>query len=304
MEKKKVFLAEYIHPSARALLEQYVEIIDSKEDLSEVVAAINRNQVKIRKEFIDKAPNLKIIGVHGTGLDGVDVAYAKEKGIEVFNTPGANAASVAELNIALALDLSRNITRVDRDLQKGIDMLQAKSKFTGHEIGGKTAGFLGFGNIGRMTAQKLQSAFGCKILAWDKFRNEEEAAKMNAVYVDSVENILKESDLIFMALSLDDSTRHMIDYERLCLCKPSTIFINAARGPLVDEEGLQRALEEGRIYAAASDVFEKEPVSPEHPLLQMNNFFATPHIGGNTEEALQRVGMAVVEGTLKRLGYI
>lgn len=304
MIRKKVFLAEFIHPEARTLLEQYVDIVDSQDELIEIEAAINRNQVKIRKEFIDKAPNLKYIGVHGTGLDGVDVAYAKEKGIEVFNTPGANAVSVAELNIALALDLSRNITRIDRDLQNGMEMISAKTKYTGHEIGGKTAGFLGFGNIGRMTAEKLYRAFGCKILAWDKYRNEEAAAELSADYVDSVEEILRESDFIFMALSLDESNRHMINYDRLCLCKKSAIFINAARGPLVDEEGLHRALEEGKIYAAASDVFEKEPVSPEHPLLKMPNFLATPHIGGNTEEALRRVGMEVVKKTLNKLGYL
>lgn len=304
MEKKKVFLAEYIHPEARALLEKYVEVVDSFDRLDEIEAAINRNQVKIRKEFIDKATQLRIIGVHGTGLDGVDVEYARERGIDVFSTPGVNAESVAELNVALVLDLSRNITRIDRDLQRGEDMLTAKSRYTGHEISGKTAGFLGFGNIGRLTAAKLKNAFDCKIVAWDRFHNEEAAAQMGAAYVDTVEEVLETADFIFMALSLDESTRHMIDYAALCHCKPSAIFINAARGPLVKEEDLYKALSEHKIYAAASDVFEKEPVAPDHPLLQLPNFFATPHVGGNTEEALRRVGMTVVQGVLERLGCL
>lgn len=301
-ERKNVFLVEYIHPEARKLLAENVNIIDDWEKLPLADALINRNQVKVTKEFLDRAVNLRIIGIHGTGMDAVNIEETKKRNIEVFSTPGLNAKSVAELNVALAMALSRNICFAANAIKSGKFMEHAKEVYVGNEISGKIIGFIGMGNISRQTADMLRLGFGARIIGWSRSLTESKAAAMNITCCGSKEEVLKQADIIIMGLALNSDTYHIIGYDEFKLCKPTAVFINAARGALVNEQALYQALKEGLIKKAACDVFEKEPVSIENPLVLLDNFIAVPHLGGNTDEALHRVGMAVVEGVLQRLG--
>lgn len=303
-KKKNVFLMEYIHPEAKKLLAAHTNILDRMDQISEADALINRNQVKVTKELLDKAVRLKVIGVHGTGLDAVDVPEAQKRGIEVFSTPGLNAKSVAELNVALALNLSRNISAAERTIRNGKMVSHEKQGFAGHEIGGRVFGLIGVGNIAKQTAAMLIHGFGAKVIGWSRSFTQEEAERLGIGYCSSKEEVLESADVILMGLALNQDTCHIIGEEQLKRCKSSALLINTARGKLIDEQALYKALTNGWIAGAASDVFEQEPVTADNPLVQLEHFLAVPHLGGNTEEALYRVGMAVVKGTLKRLNIL
>jgi D-3-phosphoglycerate dehydrogenase len=299
--KKYVYLQEYIHPKARALLEDKVNIIDNIDEIGKADAIISRNQFKVTKEVLDKAENLKVIGVHGTGMDNIDAEAARQKGVEIFNTPGINARSVAELNVLLALSLLRKTSQAADDIKAGKDMSNAKQDYQGNELTGKKVGFIGYGNIARHTADILKNGFSAKVYAWSRSLTPTKAEEENVIYCSGAEEVMSCADIIFLGLKLTEENQYIIHIDNLKKCKPSAILINTARGKLVKEEDLYRALTQHIIAGAASDVFEKEPVSSENILVPLSNFIPTPHLGANTEEALYRVGMAVVTGVLDRL---
>lgn len=297
---KKVFLCEYIHPEAKKTLENQMEIIKDISLLPEADAVISRN-LSINRNFLEKADKLKVVGIHGTGTDHVDFAETEKRGIEVFNVPGLNADSVAELIVALALDVSRKITRSAAMIQKSGSQSGNMLLLQGHELSGKTIGLIGAGTIALKAAKIFREGFGCRILGWSRSLTEERAGKLFFTFADSPLKVIREADIIVMGLALNKDTKLFIGEKELRQAKPGSIFINTARGGLVDEKALFRALTEGWIMGAASDVFEEEPVTCQNPLTALPNFVATPHIGANTEEALYRVGMAVAEGILDRL---
>lgn len=299
--EKCVYLQEYIHPKARALLAEKVKIIDQIEKINEADAIISRNQFKVTKEVIDQADKLKVIGVHGTGMDNVDINAATQKGVEIFNTPGINARSVAELNVLLAMNLLRKTGQAIYDIKSGKSMENAKQDYQGRELTGKKIGFIGYGTIAKHTADILKSGFSNQIYAWSRSLTPEKAEEEQVTYCSGVEEVMSSTDIIFLGLKYTEENKYMINIDNLRKCKPSAILINTARGKLVKEEDLYQALTQHIIAAAASDVFEKEPVSSDNILVSLDNFIPTPHLGANTEEALYRVGMAVVTGVLKRL---
>ena len=300
---KTVYLQEYIHPIAQKLLNDKVKVIKNTEEIGTADAIITRNQFKVTEEILEQASQLKIIGVHGTGMDNVAVAAAEKRGITVFNTPGLNSLSVAELNVALSMDLLKNVTRAACDIRNGVSMEQAKSIYKGNEITGKKIGFIGYGAIARQTARILKNGFEADIFAWSRSLTPQRAKQENLHFCANMEEVLRVSDIIFMGMTLTKETERIITLEKLKLCKKTALLVNTARGKLIDEEDLYRALTEHVIAGAACDVFVKEPVSRENtPLTELDNFIPTPHLGGNTEEALYRVGMAVVTGVLYRLG--
>ncbi|MCD7725286.1 MAG: 3-phosphoglycerate dehydrogenase [Clostridiales bacterium] len=299
--EKYVYLQEYIHPMAKAFLESKVKVIDRIEEISKADAIISRNQFKVTKEVLLSAPNLKVIGVHGTGMDNIDVEEAKKRGIEIFNTPGMNSRSVAELNVLLALNLLRKTTQAAYDIKSGKGMENAKQDYQGKELTGKRAGFIGYGNIAKQTADILKNGFSVKVCAWSRSLTPEKAEEEQITYCAGAEEVLSCADIIFLGLRFTEENEYLINRDSLKICKPSAILINTARGKLVKEEDLYYALTHHMIAAAASDVFEKEPVSADNRLISLDNFIPTPHLGANTEEALYRVGMAVVMGVLERL---
>ena len=299
---KKVFLCEYIHPDAYELLKNHVDIIHFWEEFPEADAMINRN-IKMTAELFAQTNKLKVIGIHGTGTDDVDLEEAFAKGIDVFSVPHVNARSVAEMNVALMLSLGRKIILSDRmlkaDLPEGYhSMLQ------GTEFHGKTLGLIGLGDINMKTAQICRLGFGMKVIAWSRHFDKVEAEALGFHLYSVMDRIFEEADIVMIGLNLDKSTRKLIGKAQFEKMKKDAFLINTSRGAIIDEEALYCVLKERRIGGAACDVFEEEPLKPSNPLLTLDNFIATPHLGANTNEALRNVGMAVVKGILKRLNIM
>jgi D-3-phosphoglycerate dehydrogenase len=304
---KKVFLCEYIHPDAFQLLKKHVEVIHDWQRFPEADAVISRN-IRLSSELLAKAESLKIIGIHGTGVDDVDMAAAKRQCIDVFSVPHQNSRSVAEMNVALMLALGRKIVRADRILSDGrasgqgsVVTKEVISELLGMELYGKKLGLIGVGDISRQTAEICRKGFGMEVFAWSRHMTPEIAEEMSMTLEASIEAVLSKADIVVIGVSLTEDTRGLIGREQLGYMKKDALLINTARGAVVDERALYERLVSGQIGGAAGDVFTDEPVCGDNPLLTLQNFVATPHLGANTEEALRRVGMAVVHGTLERL---
>ncbi len=282
----------------RILKEKGLEVVDltgiPKEELPNHVADLDaiivRSATKVRREMIDAAKNLKVIGRAGVGLDNVDVEYAKSKGIEVINTPGATSISVAELTIGLILAVMRKIAYADREMRKGA---WPKKKCKGIEMYGKTLGIIGIGRIGREVARRAK-AFGMRIIYYDVFKLDDETARELGVEFRELEDLLRESDVITLHLPLTPETRHLINRERIEMMKDGAIIVNAARGGIVDEDALYDALKSGKLYGAALDVYENEPLK-ESKLFELDNIVLTPHIGAQAKEGQTRAGVEVAE---------
>ena len=292
-----VYLSEYIDPAAEALLRANAEVVDNFDHIEEIDAIILRN-IPVTAEMMDRAKKLKVIGKHGVGVNTIDVDAARERGIRVVYTPTANADSVAEMTVALFLALERGIVEANMNCRRSAyDKIGPKS-LIGTEIAGKTLGQIGMGNIARRVAAILKNGFHCRILGYDPFVSAEEAEKRGFIKVDSLEEMLEQSDLVNINVPLVKSTERMISGDVFNHFKPTAVFVNAARGAVIDETDLYNALVAGKLKAAACDTFVNEPPKADNPLLSLENFSATPHIGGNTQESLERTGREVVEQTL------
>ena len=298
----KTFLCEYIHPEARKALEQISEIVSEWDRLPECDAIINRN-LQLTEEVLKKASNLKVIAVHGTGLDGVNLSVAEKLKIEVFNTPHKNASSVAELNITLMLMAARKVSMMQKSMKEGKSFGEASvmSALQGMELGGKTVAFLGVGEIAKRTIKICQSGFAMHCIGWSRSLTEEKAAELGIKYADSIIAAVKNADFVVLGMALCEETRGIIGRQEISCMKQGAVLVNSARGALIDEKALHRALTEGHLRAAALDVVTEEPVTAKHPLYELPNVVLTPHVGANTEEALFRVGMACVDGIRERL---
>lgn len=305
----KTFLCEYIHPEARKVLESFSEIISDWDRLPECDAAINRN-LQMKRDFMEKAPNLKVIAMHGTGLDSIDLEEAKARGIQVFNTPYLNAASVAELNITLMLMAARKVKLIQNNFIEGASFAEPPvfSALEGCELGGKTAAFIGVGEIAKKTIKICKHGFDMHCIGWSRSLTKEKAEELDIQYAGSITEAVKNADFVLLGMALNDETRGIIGEKEISAIKPGAIFVNIARGALVDEKALIRALsvpkEDGKTHllAAGLDVVVDEPLTKNHPLYQLPNVVLTPHVGSNTEEALYRVGIACVNGIRKRMG--
>ena len=296
----KVFLKDIIHQEALEKLKENTEIIDDWEQIGEADAIIVR-RIRLDADIYEKCPRLKVIGFHGSGIGGIDLQGAREHQVQVFTVPGENAQSVAELNIALALDVAHMVTFAAHEIKNGKKMKNALDRFVGCELWKKTAGIMGMGHIGKLTAQKLKAGFDMDIIGYSKDFTKQEAESLGVKKAATREEVLKQSDFVFLALPYSTETHHFIDSQELKMMRRNSILINTARGNLINEDALLNALESHTIAGAACDVFSKEPLDLEHPLMRMERFVPTPHIGGNTEEALYRVGMGVVNGILERM---
>tara|TARA_R110001583_G_scaffold67308_3_gene192559 strand:+ start:14297 stop:15247 length:951 start_codon:yes stop_codon:yes gene_type:complete len=272
----------------------------------QLVAYINENDIsvllvrsatQVRKDIIDNCPSIKIIGRGGVGMDNIDVEYAKEKGINVINTPAASSHSVAELVFAHLFGMARFLHESNRNMPLEGDLKfknLKKSYAKGTELRGKTLGLIGFGRIGQATA-KIALGLGMKVVAFDPYLD---AATLEIEFYDhqtiffnintiSKEEVLKESD--FISLHVPSQNEYVISSNEFGIMKEGAFIVNAARGGVVDEVALVKALESGRISGAALDVFENEP-KPEIQLLMNPSLSLTPHIGAATGEAQDRIG--------------
>lgn len=236
----------------------------------------------ITRNIIGKVPGLKVVTVHGAGVDQVDLEAAREHGVIVTNCPGANAQSVAELTIGLIIALMRNVVGAAWRVAK--EGVWDAARTVGSELGGKTLGVVGLGNVGRKVA-RLGVAFGMEVLAHDPFVAEAEPP----VSLVPLDLLLEQADVVSVHVPLTEETRHLIGAGELRRMKGSSVLVNTSRGPLVDQEALCRALREGWIRGAALDVVDPEPPAPGEPLFQLPNVIVTPHLGGSTHDCLQRI---------------
>lgn len=230
-------------------------------------------------QVIRSCDRLKFIDVAFTGVDHVDLTAAKEQGIAVSNASGYSNEAVAELVLGMVLNILRNISAVEARCRAG----QTKDGLVGSELKGKTVGIIGYGKIGSRSAA-LFHAFGCSILAQSRSYKENAPAYVQQV---SQEELLKRSDIVVLHCPLNDSTRGMINGEKLAMMKPSAILINVARGPVVVSQDLADALNSGTIAAAGIDVFDKEPpLDLSDPLLNCKNCLVTPHVAFASKESM------------------
>ncbi len=297
----KVVVAAPIHPKAIDMLrKQGFEVAyreyPGEEELIELVrdadALIVRSKPVVTRRVIEAGEKLKVIGRAGVGLDNIDLESAREKGVEVINTPGAPTRSVAELAIGLMLAVVRRIAYADRRMREG---KWVKKECMGFELYGKTLGIIGFGRIGREVARIAHHGFGMKIIYYDVVKASEEVVReLDAQYMD-LDELLRRADIVSIHVPLLPSTRHLINEGRLRIMKKTAILINTSRGGVVDTNALVKALREGWIAGAGLDVYETEPLPENHPLTKLDNVVLTPHIGSTTWEAQERAGIQVVE---------
>ena len=260
------------------------DILSAAKDADGMVV---RSKVKVTRRVIEAGSRLKLIGRAGVGYDNIDVDAATEKGIAVMNVPGANAVSVAELTMAMMLILARNLVEANNSTKAG---KWEKKHLRGNEIMGKTLGLLGLGMVGVEVARR-GIGFGMKVIANDPRFTADSDVPFNVKIVE-LEDLISQSDYISLHLPLNDQTYHMLNEETLQKCKKGVRIINCARGEIIDEQALYKALQSGQVAGAALDVFEKEPPA-DSLLLQLPNVIVTPHIGASTVEAQIRVATKV-----------
>lgn len=260
-----------------------------------VDAVLIRSATKMDSEAIAAAKGLKVIARAGVGLDNVDIPAATAAGVMVVNAPTSNIVSAAELAIGLILASARFISPAHAALRGG---KWARSKYTGAELFEKTLGIVGFGRIGQLVASRMQS-FGMQVVAYDPYLQPARAAQLNVRLVD-LDELLKVSDFITIHLPKTKETANLIGDAALAKVKPTVRIINAARGGVLDEAALYKALKDGRVAGAGLDVFATEPCT-DSPLFELDNVVATPHLGASTDEAQERAGIAVAQSVRKAL---
>ena len=303
MQSWRIILTDGLDDVGKSILEKEAEVVDRKgisaedlkEELKDYDAIIVRSRTKMTRELIQSAPNLKVIGRCGVGVDNIDIDAAGEKGIIVVNAPSATTESVAELTMGLIFALARQITRADASMKNG---KWPKNEFMGVELYGKTLGIIGFGRIGSTVGQ-MAAAIGMRINACCDFSIPETIRIIGGELL-MIDEIIERSDFITIHTPLTEKTKGMINAETISRMKDGVYLVCTARGGIVDENALLEALKSGKVAGAALDVFEKEP--PKNmELISHPNLIATPHIAGQTSEAQRRASVDISKEVLAAL---
>jgi D-3-phosphoglycerate dehydrogenase len=291
----KIVVAEKISASAVALLQEPRWTVITHDQLEGSLsphlesadALIVRSAVQVNRALLEHAHKLRVIGRAGVGVDNVDLDAATRKGIAVMNTPGANAVAVAELTLGLMLSMARFVPRADALMHAG---KWEKKSLQGTELRGKTLGVVGLGKVGMEVARRAK-AFGMEIVGHDPFVSAN-LAKEQGIRLGRLEEVYASADYLTLHVGLTPQTAGMINADSIRKMKKGIRIVNCARGELVDERALARALEQGQIGGAALDVFQEEPLK-NSPLATLDNVILTPHIGGSTHEAQEAVGYQI-----------
>ena len=304
MTKPIVLIAEELSPATLSVLGDGFEVrhcngADRSELLSaisEVDAILVRSATKVDAEAIAAAKNLKVIARAGVGLDNVDIPAATSAGVLVVNAPTSNIVSAAELAVGLLLASARNIVPANLALKNG---KWARSKYSGTELQNKTVGIIGMGKIGLLVAKRL-AGFDMKFVAYDPYVKQapKDGPEIKMVEFDE---LLRQSDFITIHIPKTAETVGLIGEEALTKVKPTVHIINAARGGVLDEVALYKAISEGRVAGAGLDVYATEPCT-DSPLFGLDQVVATPHLGASTEEAQEKAGVAVAESIVAFFG--
>lgn len=300
MTDKHVLLLETVSDDADALLRRQVRVSDAGSPFAggeiarkgPVHAIVTRGKGDVSRELIEQCPDLEVIARCGVGLDNIDVDFATERDIRVVNAPGSNADTVAEHALALMLMLQRQLFQSIAAVKN--DNWDFRKTYGGDEIRGKTLGILGMGNIGKKVA-RLAEAFGIEIVYWDA---RQQSLPFPSMLLDEV---LQRSDILTIHLPLTEKTKHLINRDTLGKMPNHALLINTARGPIIDQEALTEALQQGQIGGFAADVLQTEPPAKEDPLLKMPNVLITPHSASLTARTYNEMCVVTVENTLKLL---
>ena len=302
---QSVLICDQVNPILKEVLEKNglkvtyepeitPEQIGEKIGSFEVVVV--RSRTKITRELVEKADKCKIIARVGVGLDNIDQDAAKEKSIRVLNAVEGAITAVAELVIGLMLSMAREIPRADREVRNGNWI---KKELMGTELKGKYLGIVGLGNIGKRLG-RLARALNMNIIGYDVVPIDDEFSKEVGLMKADLDTLLSSADYVSFHVPLLDSTRHMINGEKLKLMKKTARIINTARGGVIDEEALYNSLKDGDLAGAALDVFEVEPATG-NKLTTLPNFVATPHMGAQTKEAQLLAANVIAEKIIQVL---
>lgn len=301
MEKSfRVLLSDAIASQGLELLRRHAQLqIDVRtglkpEELAAIIAPYHalviRSATKVSREVIERADALKVIGRAGVGIDNVDVDAATRRGVVVMNSPLGNSVTTAEHTIAMLMSLARHIAAADRSTKAG---KWERGKFTGIEVCGKILGVIGLGNIGRIVADRAQG-LKMKVIGFDPILTAEAAARIGVELVNLGE-LFERSDFITVHTPLTDDTRGLVGAAAFAKMKRGVRILNCARGGIVDEPALVEALKSGKVAGAALDVFVEEPPPLHHPLLELPQVIATPHLGAATDEAQVQVSIDIAQ---------
>jgi len=282
----KILISDAFDASLPNRLKKFGEVTDDKSQLADANVVLIRSKTKAKKDYIDSAPNLKLIIRGGVGLDNVDLDYAKEKGIEVHNTPEASSVAVAELAFALMISVPNRLIEAHSTMKEG---RWEKKALKRTELMGKTLGLIGVGRIGTVLANRAR-AFGMHVIGYDKF-----VTYSDLVELKSLDEVLAAADYISLHVPLNSDTEGLINKETIAKMKDGIVVINTGRGLCVNAEDMGDALKSGKVAHYATDVWPSDPPPEDYPVLSAPKVTMTPHIGASTKENLLRIGDQVVE---------
>jgi len=274
----------------------------SQTELKEIIPAFEviliRSDAQINQEILDAATKLEVVGRAGAGLDNVDLDYAKKKGVRVFNTPNANSNAVAELVFGLMLSLLRNLREADQTMKKDE---WAKPQLLGEELSGKRLGIIGLGHIGQVVAH-LAHAFEMNVVGFDPYADKSKIETLGIKQIEDLTEFLNEVDLLTLHIPKTAETTHFLSQKEFAAMRDGTVLINCSRGGVVSEKALLEALENGKIKAAAIDVWEQEPAANDK-LKKLPNVLALPHIGASSKQAQMRCVFDLIDSVSDFYGY-
>ena len=302
---QSVLICDQVNPKLNEILEKNglqityePEITPAQiaEKIGSFDVVVVRSRTKITKELIDKANKCKVIARVGVGLDNIDQDAAKEKNIRVINAVEGAMNAVAELVVGLMLSLAREIPRADREVRNGNWI---KKELMGSELRGKYLGIVGLGNIGKRLG-RLAKSFNMNIIGFDVMPIDEEFSKEVGLMKADLGTLLSSADYVSLHVPLLDSTKHMINAEKIAIMKNTARVINTSRGGVIDEAALYNALKNGDLGGAALDVFEVEPAT-SNKLRELPNFISTPHMGAQTKEAQSLAANVIAEKIIQIL---
>jgi D-3-phosphoglycerate dehydrogenase len=304
----KVLVCDPISPKGIAVLQQRpeFEVVVLPKPLPEAellpvvkdaVAMVVRSETKVTRKVIEAAPELRVVGRAGVGVDNVDVPAATESGVVVLFTPGGNTISTAELSFAMLLNLARKVPQAHASMSSG---KWDRKLFQGIEVAGKTLGVLGLGRIGSEVARRAL-AFGMKVIGYDPFLTESRATALGVELAADLDHVYREADFITVHMPVTEQTRGMLNSAAFSRMKPKVCLVNCARGEILVDNDLLSALDSGKIAAAGLDVFATEPLPADHPFRKHPQITLTPHLGASTQEAQEKCGLEVADGIVRYL---
>ncbi|MGI4757350.1 MAG: phosphoglycerate dehydrogenase [Janthinobacterium lividum] len=293
----KIVLAEKVSPATLAVFQQEPswklvsadKITNLEAELADADALVVRSAVQVTSALLEHAPNLRVIGRAGVGVDNIDADAATKRGIVVMNTPGANAVAVAELTLGLMITMARQIPKATAALHNG---KWEKKSLQGTELRGKTLGIVGLGRIGLEVARRARS-FGMELIGYDPFVAPV-IARENGVTLVSIDDIFKQSDYLSLHVGLTPQTEGLINAHSIAIMKQGIRIVNCARGELIVDEALVEGLKSGKVGGAALDVFREEPLK-NSAYFGLENVILTPHLGGSTDEAQEAIGIQLAQ---------